>query len=106
MGDQGIPAVRAGPALEQMEVPGRKHCLWRSQARAEERNERERSLYIPAAALCCTACSVVKALGETFGGNSRGRTGLGMRSAKERRRKGCFPLWVKLCLSDSNYLNQ
>lgn len=39
MGDQGVPAVHAGRALEQMEVPGRKHSLWRSQARAEEGRE-------------------------------------------------------------------
>lgn len=89
-----------------MEVPGRKHSLWRSQARAEEENERERSLNIPAAALCCTAWSAVKGLAETFGGNNRSRTGLGTRSAKERRRKGCFSFWVNNYLSDSHYLNQ
>lgn len=105
MGEQGLPAVCAGPALEQMEVPGRKHSLWTSWARAEEENEREKSLCNLTATLSCTACPVVRGLGGTFSGNKKGRTGPGMRSGNEKgKRKGCFPLRVNNCLSDSHYL--
>lgn len=69
-----------------MDIPG----LWRSQARAEEENERERSLYVLTATLSCTACSVMRGVGVTFGGNNSGRTGLGVRSAKERREERLF----------------
>lgn len=91
MAEQGFPAVRAGSASEQMDIPGRKHSLWRTQARAEEENERERTLSLLTATLSCTACSVMRGLGVTFGGNNRGRTGLGARSAKERREERLFP---------------